>query len=237
MPRDKINQEAGRTMRLPARRLCAATAIGIALATSAWAQDAATEEDAATTGETAEPAAESATEMAPEATEGETVDTGAGAPGVAAGDPAAPEVREIVRESHGDWQIRCAPDGEECFMYQLVLDPEENPVAEFSLVRLPEGAEAAAGATVVTPLGTLLTAGLVLQVDSGEARQYPFSWCVQIGCFSRFGFDDASVAAMKRGSTAQMRLASIAAPEQPLTLDVSLSGFTAAFDSLEPAPE
>ena len=44
-----------------------------------------------------------------------------------------------------------------------------------------------AGVTVVTPLGTLLTAGVVVQVDTGEQRQYPFAWCSQVGCFARFG--------------------------------------------------
>ena len=82
---------------------------------------------------------------------------GAAAPGAnGAGNPAKPEVMEIVRDTFGDWQVRCAPDGKECFMYQLALDQEKNPVAEVSILKLPEQAEAAAGVTVVTPLGTLL---------------------------------------------------------------------------------
>jgi invasion protein IalB len=144
---------------------------------------------------------------------------------------------EIVKATHGDWQVRCAPEGDDCFIYQLALDEEQNPVAEFSMLKLPAGGEAAAGATVVTPLGTLLTAGLVLQTDGGEQRQYPFAWCSQVGCFSRFGLATESVDAMKRGSTTQMTLVSVAAPDRPLTLNLSLTGFTAAYDSLEvPTP-
>ena len=95
--------------------------------------------------------------------------------------------------------------------------------------------------TVVTPLGTLLTAGVILQVDTGEKRQYPFAWCSQVGCFSRFGLDRPAVDGMKRGKAANVTLISVGSPETPVTLALSLSGFTAAYDALEvpaqpPAP-
>ena len=94
---------------------------------------------------------------------------------------------EIVRDTFGDWQVRCAPEGNECFMYQLALDESKNPVAEVSVLKLPDQSEAAAGVTIVTPLGTLLPHGVVVQIDAGEQRQYPFAWCSQVGCFARFG--------------------------------------------------
>ena len=87
---------------------------------------------------------------------GRTGADGAGGGDPGAGDPAQPEVMEIVRDTFGDWQVRCAPDGNECFMYQLAVDAEKNPVAEVSILKLPDAAEADAGVTVVTPLGTLL---------------------------------------------------------------------------------
>jgi invasion protein IalB len=150
--------------------------------------------------------------------------------------PAQPEVMEVVRDTFGDWQVRCAPQGDECFLYQLALDAQKNPVAEVSVLKLPEVADAAAGATIVTPLGTLLTQGVVLQIDGGEARQYPFAWCSQVGCFARFGFAQTSIDAMKRGKAAKISLISVAAPEQPVVLDLSLRGFTDAFNSLATPP-
>jgi invasion protein IalB len=140
---------------------------------------------------------------------------------------------EVVRDTFGDWQVRCAPDGDECFMYQLALDTQKNPVAEVSILKLPADADADAGVTIVTPLGTLLTNGVVLQIDGGEARQYPFAWCSQVGCFARFGLAKTSIDAMKRGNMGRVTLLSVGAPETPVVLDVSLSGFTSAFDSLE----
>ena len=149
-----------------------------------------------------------------------------------AGDPAAPEVMEIVRDTFGDWEVRCAPEGEDCFMYQLAMDSQNNPVAEVSILKLPEDSEAAAGVTMVTPLGTLLQSGVVIQVDQGEARQYPFNWCSQVGCFARFGLTQESINSMKRGSAATVMLASVAAPDTPVRLSLSLTGFTNGYDSL-----
>ena len=113
---------------------------------------------------------------------------GAGEAGAA--DPAAPEISEIVRDTFGDWQVRCTPDGNECFMYQLALDAEQEPGRRGQPAQAARGARPMAGVTVVTPLGTLLTSGVVVQIDADEARQYPFDWCSQVGCFSRFGLTE-----------------------------------------------
>lgn len=217
----------------PATRLLSAAALAMLIAQPGWTQEAPAEPaEAPAETSPAETPAEPAAEDAP------TLDETAPAEGEAAAEGAAPEpeVLEVVRETHGEWEVRCLPDGSECFLYQLALDVEENPVAEFSLIVLPEGSEAVAGATVVTPLGTLLPAGLVLQVDSGEARQYEFAFCSQVGCFARFGLDGTTVTALKRGGAANLMLRSIGAPEEPIELAVSLTGFTAAYDSLEAAP-
>ncbi|MFO1210648.1 MAG: invasion associated locus B family protein [Amaricoccus sp.] len=151
--------------------------------------------------------------------------------------PAKPEVMEIVKDTFGDWQVRCAPDGNQCMMYQLALDNAKNPVAEVSILKLPDTAEADAGVTVVTPLGTLLTAGVAIQVDTGDTQRYPFAWCSQVGCFARFGLTKPAIDAMKRGKSGKISLVSVGRPEAPVVLALSLSGFTAAFESLQPLAE
>jgi invasion protein IalB len=168
----------------------------------------------------AEPATEAPAEPAAEAAE----------PAVTA--PPEPEVMEVVRSTHGDWEVRCEPNGDNCFLYQLARDANNSPVAEISLVKLPEGGEAAAGVTVVTPLGTFLIPGLGMQIDSGQGRQYEFAFCSQVGCFARFGLTTESINAMKRGRTATLRVAAVQAPDTPIDLRVSLTGFTAGFDAL-----
>jgi invasion protein IalB len=228
----------------PMRDRLILAALGLALAAPLAAQEApAPAADAPAAPAPEAPAGQAPAAEAPAAPEAPAAQApaapGGEAPGnPAVGDPAKREVMEIVRDTFGAWEIRCAPDGKECFMYQLALDERKNPVAEVSLLKLPEAAEAVAGVTVVAPLGTLLTAGVVVQVDGGERRQYPFAWCSQVGCFARFGLTQPSVDGMKRGKGGTITLVSITAPQSPVTVDLSLTGFTAAYDSLEipPAP-
>ena len=141
--------------------------------------------------------------------------------------------QEVIRETHGDWEIRCTTANNSCFLYQLMLNDEGTPVAEFSIVKLPLGSEAVAGATIVAPLGTLLTRGVIFAVDDAEAVQYPFSWCTRPGCFSRFGLTDLLVSNMKSGSSVNITLYSIRDAQKAVPITASLNGFTAAFDALE----
>ena len=155
------------------------------------------------------------------------------APAAAAG----PKVGQpYVRDTFGDWSLRClkAEDGQldPCQLYQLLKDADGNAVAEFSTFPLPDGQEAAAGATIVVPLETLLTQQLRLTIDSSEPKIYPFTFCNAAGCVARVGFTAAEVAQMKRGNKAVLRMVPAAAPDQEVLLNVSLSGFTAGFDSV-----
>lgn len=223
-------------------------AIGLALATPLVAQEApapaapetapaAAPETAPTTAPATAAPAEAAPAAAPAAPGTEGAAAGAPAAGGAApATPQQPQVMEIVKDTFGDWQVRCAPEGNECFMYQLALDGQKNPVAEVSILKLPEVAEAEAGVTVVTPLGTLLPDGLALQIDGGETRQYPFVWCSQVGCFSRFGLAKPTLDGMKRGKAGKITLVSVGAPQTPVVLALSLTGFTDAWNSLELPP-
>jgi len=140
-----------------------------------------------------------------------------------------------VTEEIGDWEIQCIrteQDEDPCTMYQLLSDDEGNPVAEVSIFRLPSGGQAVAGATIIVPLETLLTEQLRLSVDAGQGKRYPFSFCNQIGCYSRIGLTEEDVNAFKRGATASVRIVPFPAPDQIVTLEMSLSGFTASYDKV-----
>lgn len=143
-----------------------------------------------------------------------------------------------VAEAIGDWERRCErkEDGSDpCQLYQLLKDQQGNPVAEFTLVGLPAGGQAAVGATAIVPLETLLTQELTIQVDGGAAKKYPFAWCNPIGCFSRIGFTQAEVDAMKRGNAARITIVPLVAPDQKVQLTLSLKGFTAGLEAVNKA--
>jgi invasion protein IalB len=140
-----------------------------------------------------------------------------------------------VQEESGDWEIQCIRTDQQedpCTLYQLLSDEQGNPVAEVSIFRLPEGARAAAGATVIVPLETLLTEQLRLAVDGGQGKLYPFSFCNPIGCYARIGLTASDVEAFRRGATATITIVPFAAPDQTVALDMSLMGFTAGFDKV-----
>lgn len=140
-----------------------------------------------------------------------------------------------VREEFGDWALRCivAAEGETdpCQLYQLLNDADGNAVAEISMFPLQNGGQAAAGATIVVPLETLLPEQLQITVDGSATRRYPFTFCNRAGCAARVGFTQAEIDQFKRGNTATMRMVPAAAPEEEVVLNISLSGFTAGYDA------
>lgn len=157
-----------------------------------------------------------------------------------ASETATPEATPVgetyIAETHGDWEIRCirAEEGlpEPCQLYQLLRDSAGGPVAEFNIFDLPDDGALVAGATIVTPLDTLLTAGLGLRVDQGPWSEYPFSFCQPIGCFAQIGLTEENLGAMRRGSVANVAMVPLPAPDQIVQLEASLRGFTAGFAAL-----
>ena len=97
--------------------------------------------------------------------------------------------------------------------------------------RLPGEAQAVAGATIIVPLGTLLTEELKIAVDGGKAKSYSYRFCSLVGCYAQIGLTDADIAAFKAGAAATLQIVPAQAPDQKVDIKVSLSGFTAAFDN------
>ena len=172
-----------------------------------------------------------ATAAAPEATDAPAqAVAGAPAEGPAAGD-------YYVRETQGDWQLRCvkSPNGvDPCELFQLLKDNTGNPVAELTLIPL-NTPQVAAGMTLTAPLETDLRAGVGFQIDAGEMRAYPFSVCATIGCVAQIGLPPAEVDQMRKGAKGKVVVLpyGLEPPEGLVELPVSLSGFTAAYKALE----
>lgn len=192
-----------------------------AVATSVWAQDTATSPAAPET-----PASDAA--------------TGSGlSMGTEVGPDGAPQADGVgssyVQANFDAWEQRCirTEDGSDpCQLYQLLKDAQGNAVAEFSMFNLPAGGQAIAGATVVVPLETLLTENLLVAVDGGTPKVYPFTFCSTIGCVSRIGFTSAEVEQFKKGAKAVMTIVPVVAPDQKVSVELSLKGFTAGYTAV-----
>lgn len=205
-----------------------ASALALGLAFSAYAQETAPADAPATTETpaTETPAAAVSADQVGEMSMGEPTDGGVGS------------VYGIAE--HGDWTVRCIKSGEAtdpCELYQLLKDGNGNSVAEISLFHLPPGGEAVAGATIITPLETLLPQMITMKVDSGQSKRYPFTFCAVQGCVSRVGFTAAEIDGLKKGNKAELIIVPAVAPDEKVTLGLSLKGFTAGYDAVaEPVP-
>ncbi|MBC7132909.1 MAG: invasion associated locus B family protein [Roseovarius sp.] len=173
----------------------------------------------------------------PETTPPETPEPAMPGAGLDTGREVEADIAPYIRETHGDWSLRCFPNetgdraDDLCQMYQLLTEEAGNPVAEFSLYRLEGAGQVVAGATIAVPLGTLLTEEVKLAVDGGNARSYAYSFCTMAGCFARIGLTQADVDAMKRGARATIEIVPAQVPDQKVRIPMSLSGFTAAYEA------
>ena len=198
-----------------------------ATASGAFAQDTTATDE--TTGPTTQTTTDDAAAPATQDDAAADLDMGTevGADAEAVGTP-------YIRDTFGDWSLRClrAEEGQDdpCQLYQLLNDSDGNAVAEISMFPLPEGGRAAAGATIVVPLETLLTEQLQISVDGTETRRYPFTFCNRAGCVARVGFTQEEINQFKRGNKATMRMVPAAAPDEEVILNISLTGFTAGYD-------
>ncbi|SLN31142.1 Invasion associated locus B (IalB) protein [Roseivivax jejudonensis] len=145
----------------------------------------------------------------------------------------------FVRSENGDWEIQCIrfPDGTEaqCQMFQLLTAQDDNPLAEAYFFKPPEGSQFAAGLNLVVPLRTLLTQPLGIAIDGGATQQIPYMTCSAEGCVARAGISEQQLNQFRAGAAARITIVPADAPSEQVTTDMSLSGFTASFDELEPA--
>jgi invasion protein IalB len=202
-----------------ARTLALAAGLGLAVLTAAQAQEA----PAKSTTPTID------LSMGQEVSEGE--------PALAS--PETAEVGQTYLASNFEiWEQRCVKteDGSDpCQLYQLLKDAAGGPVAEISMFDLPAGSQAAAGATVIVPLETLLTANMQIAIDNGKAKIYPFTFCAPIGCISRIGLTAQEVDQFRKGAGAVLTIVPAVAPDQKVALNISLKGFTAGFKAVSDA--
>jgi len=216
-------------------------ALTLGMAHGAYAQDTTTATDQPA------PAADAATPAAPAS---DAAAPTADAPAAAATAPAAastapapaataapqqPENNTYIKATYDDWEMQCikTKDGKDpCQMYQVLKDAKGGNVADISLFGLPAGGKAVAGATIMVPMDTLLTQNLTIQVDNAEPRVYPFTFCQPMGCFARIGLTQGELDAYKKGGKATITIVPLAAPNQKVTADISLKGFTNAFNAV-----
>ena len=142
-----------------------------------------------------------------------------------------------IADRIADWSLECVrgEDGfETCEMTQLLLNKQQQPMSEISILRLTNDNGIVAGANIIVPLETLLTIPLTISFDDKNVKQYPYSFCNAIGCIASIGLNANEVNILKKGTQAYISVVHISQPNTPITFGISLKGFTAAFEKTTP---
>lgn len=140
------------------------------------------------------------------------------------------------KEKFHAWDLACiktAAETDPCSLLQVLEDEDGNAVAEVSLFRIEGDGPAVAAATVIVPLETLLPAQLTIAVDGATGKRYNYSFCNPIGCVAQIGLTAEDIAAFKAGKEAIVSLRPAPAPDQIVSLSMSLDGFTAGYEVVD----
>ena len=140
-----------------------------------------------------------------------------------------------IKESFENWTLKCIKPVnsiERCEANQIIFNQKQQPVAEISIIKLPKGQVAAAAATIIVPLETILSEGLVLAIQELEPKKYQFKFCNSLGCYSQIGLTDDEVEALKMKEKASIFLKHISSGDQQIVIPMSLDGFTKIFSNL-----
>ena len=147
-----------------------------------------------------------------------------------------PQKTELyIKESFENWTLKCIKSAnsiERCKANQIIFNQKQQPVAEISIIKLPKGQVAAAAATIIVPLETILSEGLVLAIQELEPKRYQFKFCNSLGCYSQIGLTDDEVEALKKKEKASIYLKHISSGDQQIVIPMSLNGFTKTFSNV-----
>ncbi len=140
-----------------------------------------------------------------------------------------------LRATHGAWEVRCVKGTDTCAMSQVGNTKEGERALLVSIQRVAgaktdDGTPVQAIMTVQAPLGILLPYGVRIKIDADKVIPLPLSRCIPAGCVSQAPMLNEAVANMKKGSKAVYGIFL----EREVLVDISLSGFTKAFNNLKP---
>ena len=145
------------------------------------------------------------------------------------------KIEPYIKERFENWTLKCiAPlhSVERCEANQIIFNPQKQPVAEISIFKLPGDQVAAAAATIIVPLETVLSEGLILSIQDLEPKKYQFKFCNALGCYSQIGLTYSEVEELKKKEKASIFLKHISSGDQRIAIPISLAGFTKAFSKV-----
>lgn len=134
-------------------------------------------------------------------------------------------------EVESAWVKLCANDPSTekrtCIMNQEIRAENGIPIAT-AMIRTVQDEPKVAFIAVV-PNGTLIRAGIRVQVDGGEAKAVPYQLCLENACYGETEATTDFLDTLRKGSQLTVTVMSLDA--KPMVIPFSLVGFTKTFES------
>lgn len=142
--------------------------------------------------------------------------------------------KQVLKATHGAWEIHCLEGTETCAMQQVGKTAEGKRALLVTVQRLSgvtaDDKPVPAALTVNTPLGVLIPYGVRAKVDDGDVVPVPLLRCLNDNCAARAPLAEEAVDRLKKGSKATFGFFL----QDEVLVDISLNGFTAAYSDLKP---
>jgi invasion protein IalB len=138
------------------------------------------------------------------------------------------------QETFGDWLKECTETDKDkmCFISQTTSDAE----TKRPLVHLRVGLDQSnkkPGLVAIVPLGVIIPKGSAFVIEGSDPVGFPYLRCTRIGCQTvGLPIDDKLLDAMQKGTKAAFVVST--GGEKPVSIPVSLKGFTRAYNSIAP---
>jgi invasion protein IalB len=145
-----------------------------------------------------------------------------------------PDADDIEVTKHKDWAVQCenaTQDGlVSCFMFQRILVKDSGESLLRMTVDQPQGL-AAQRAIFVIPLGTYVTPGISVKIDSNDSINLEIEYCDKKGCYAGILLDHSILTMLKGGREAVVSFQNRG--RQEISLPISLNGFTSGLAALK----
>ena len=148
--------------------------------------------------------------------------------------PAPGAEPDRTAETYGDWTVRCVARAKlpPCDMLQVAIEAGSGrEVLRLSLAHL--GEKDRIGVQAWTPLGVMVSAGVLIRVDGKEAKLdgFGFTRCEAGGCFIEGIVGESGLDPFRRGKEGVLVV--LDARGRPRGARVGFSGFTAALEAMK----
>jgi invasion protein IalB len=148
----------------------------------------------------------------------------------------ATQPAETVKATYGAWDVVCVTEKpDQCRMRQIGETADGKKalvvhVGKLKDAKTQDGKIIPAAIRITTPLGSILRAGVKIQIDSSEPQTGTFEVCLPSGCIVSDAISDEYLGKLMAGTVVKMSFNVL--QQGTVNVDISLKGFTKAFNAL-----